>query len=370
MINKDRLTSLFVELVSIDNPSKHEREMCDRLKKELDELNISYEEDNAGELIDGNCGNLYAYVDGDLDAKPIILSAHMDSVDPAVGKKAIVHPDGLITSAGDTVLGADDLSGVAAILEAVRAVKESGKPHRPFELLFDVGEEIYCQGIKKFDFSKLKSDEAYIFDLTESIGTAAVQAACIIAFEAHIKGKAAHAAFNPNSGIHAIKVASEAISRCNLGKVDDTTINIGLISGGTATNVVPEECVIKGEARGFKNEYALDQIELVRKEIEKACKDNGAEFTFDIDILFSAVDTPRDGIIVKRFEKACKEHNLPVNLISTYGGSDNNYFVEENVNGLVIACGMSTVHSCKETSHVNDLENTAKIIESLLLTDM
>ena len=90
MINKDRLTSLFVELVSIDNPSRHEREMCDRLKKELDELNISYEEDNAGELIDGNCGNLYAYVDGDLDAKPIILSAHMDSVDPAVGKKAIL----------------------------------------------------------------------------------------------------------------------------------------------------------------------------------------------------------------------------------------------------------------------------------------
>ncbi|MFR6009941.1 MAG: hypothetical protein ACLUHH_05485 [Christensenellales bacterium] len=115
MINKDRLTSLFVELVSIDNPSRHEREMCDRLKKELDELNISYEEDNAGELIDGNCGNLYAYVDGDLDAKPIILSAHMDSVDPAVGKKAIIHPDGLITSAGDTVLGADDLSGVVTI---------------------------------------------------------------------------------------------------------------------------------------------------------------------------------------------------------------------------------------------------------------
>lgn len=370
MINKNRLISLFTELVSIDNPSRHEKEMCERIKKELDDLNISYDEDNAGELIGGNAGNLYAYVDGDLNAKPIILSAHMDSVDPAVGKKAVVHPDGLITSEGNTVLGADDLSGVASILEAVRAVRESGKPHRPFELLFDVGEEIYCQGIKNFDFSRLKSDEAYVFDLTESIGTAAVQAACIIAFEAHIIGRAAHAAFNPNDGIHAIKTASEAISRCKLGKIGDTTINIGLISGGTATNVVPEECIIKGEARSFQNELALEQIELVRKEIEKACRDNGAEFTFNIDILFSAVNTPKDDITVKRFENACKENNLPVNLISTYGGSDNNYFMEKDVKGIVIACGMSTVHSCKETSHVNDLENTAKIIESLLLSDI
>ena len=160
MIHTDRLTRLFLALASIDNPSRQEAAVSTYIKNQLDELGIRWREDGTGELIHGNAGNLYGYLPGALDLPPILLSAHMDSVDPAVGKHPTLHPDGTITSDGTTVLGADDLSGVAAILEAVRSVEESGAAHRPIELLFDVAEEPYCAGIQHFDFPSLQSKEA------------------------------------------------------------------------------------------------------------------------------------------------------------------------------------------------------------------
>jgi len=149
--------------------------MCDYLKKALTELSIPFEEDDTASKINGNCGNLYAYVEGEKALPPILLSAHMDSVEPAKKKSCIFHPDGTITSDGTTVLGADDLAGICAILEAITSIKEDGIAHRPVEIVIDVSEETYCEGIQQFDFSRLKSKEAYVFDLTGPIGGAAYQ---------------------------------------------------------------------------------------------------------------------------------------------------------------------------------------------------
>lgn len=212
MIQEKRVWELFSELVSIDNPSLREEKMCERIKIFLENLQIPYEEDDTGSKIGGTSGNLYAYVEGDNSLPPLLFSAHMDSVSPAVGKKVVLHEDGTITSDGSTVLGADDLSGVCAILEALTSLKEDGTPHRPLELLFDVAEETYCAGIRQFDFSRLKSKEAYVFDLTGDIGGAAYQAPAIVSFTAGFTGKATHAAFSPEEGIHAIKAAALAVN--------------------------------------------------------------------------------------------------------------------------------------------------------------
>ena len=240
MIHTDRLTRQFLTLASIDNPSRQEAAVSTYIKTQLDELSIQWCEDGTGEIIHGNAGNLYGYLPGQLDLPPILLSAHMDSVDPAVGKRPILHPDGTITSDGTTVLGADDLSGVAAILEAVRSVQESGAAHRPIELLFDVAEEPYCAGIQHFDFPSLQSKEAYILDLTGPVGSAAYQAPSILAFKAQFTGRAAHAAFSPELGIHAVQAAAQAVVSLPGGPVGDTTENVGTITGGSAYNVVPE----------------------------------------------------------------------------------------------------------------------------------
>ena len=86
MIQQKRLMDLFAGLVSIDNPSLHEAEMCARLKEELRALGAEPREDDTAAKIGGNAGNLYAYFEGEEGMEPLLLSAHMDSVEPACGK--------------------------------------------------------------------------------------------------------------------------------------------------------------------------------------------------------------------------------------------------------------------------------------------
>lgn len=141
MINQDRFIHRFQELVAIPNSSREEAAMCDYLKKALTTLSIPFEEDDAASKINGNCGNLYAYVEGEKALPPILLSAHMDSVEPAKKKNCVFHPDGTITSDGTTVLGADDLAGICAILEAITSIKEDGITIHQGVSLADVADE-------------------------------------------------------------------------------------------------------------------------------------------------------------------------------------------------------------------------------------
>ena len=249
MIREERLLGAFRELVSIDNPTLRERGVCDHLLRRYAALGIRLQEDGTGAAIGGNAGNLYAFVPGDEALAPVLLSAHTDAVSPACGKRAVFHPDGRITSDGTTVLGADDLAGQCAILEAVTSVLEDGAPHRPFELLFDAAEESYCTGIQRFDFSRLRAKLAYVFDLSGPVGGAAYQAPSILSFRAVFTGRAAHAAFSPEEGRHAIRAAAQAAAQIPCGRVGELTVNVGTIAGGTADNIVPDRCTVTGEVR-------------------------------------------------------------------------------------------------------------------------
>ena len=145
-VNEQRAVDEFQELTAIDASSFGERQMADRLIVKLKELGFEVEEDNAGEHFGGNAGNLYAYLPGDLPGDPVLLSGHMDTVEPSKGKKGIIGEDGVIRSAGKAVLGADDVAGLVEILEGIRSVKEAGVPHRDIEILFAIAEELYIKG--------------------------------------------------------------------------------------------------------------------------------------------------------------------------------------------------------------------------------
>lgn len=232
-INEQRIRDEFAELVEIDSLSFAERDMADCLKKKLLSMGFSVEEDNAGSHYNGNAGNVYGYLKGTLPGEPILLSAHMDVVEPGIGRQAVFSGDGRITSAGDTVLGADDVAGIVEILEGIRAVLEAGLPHRDIEVLFPIAEELYIKGTNVFDFEKIRARDAYVLDLSGKIGTAALQAPSIISFQVTVRGKAAHAGFEPEKGIHAVALMSKAIGKIKQGHIDEkTTFNIGTVMGG------------------------------------------------------------------------------------------------------------------------------------------
>lgn len=366
-IDSARLTDLFLELVAVDSPSYGERAMADLLTRKLRSLGFTVTEDDAAEKLGGTAGNLIATMPGSLDLPPLLLCAHMDTVAPAFGKKAVLEPDGKIRSAGDTVLGADDLAAVAAIIEAVTVLKEQGIPHRPIELLISAAEEPYCRGAAVLDTGLLQAKEAYVLDLDAPVGTAAVSAPTILDFEIRCEGRSSHAGFAPEKGVSAILAAANAMTLFPGGRVSpETTLNYGLIEGGKQTNIVPDVCTVRGEIRSSDDAFAFSLLERVKQTFRECCHRLGAEAVFRDRCLVHAYETPKDSPVVRRYEKVCGSLGFPVELVRTFGGSDNNCLAYGGIQGIVIASAMHGCHTCDEYTTVQELTDVAAITAALL----
>ena len=365
--DRQQVLEEFDELARIDSESFGDREMADRLKEKLAELGIQAKEDDTAEKIGGNAGNLFGTLKGGLSGTPILLSGHMDTVAPGIGKKPVFHEDGTITSDGTTVLGADDLTGVIAILEGIRAAQEAGIPHRDIEILFAAAEEPFTRGSSEFDFSQMKAKESYVLDVTGPVGTAILQAPTILSFEAAVKGRAAHAGFEPEKGIHAIQTAARAIAALKLGHVDEeTTLNVGLISGGSVVNAVPELCTCRGEIRSYSHEKAMETLEDVRAVFETAVKEAGAELSFTHRLHVKAFHLEPVAPVAVHFAGACRTLGIEPKFGSTFGGSDGNTMMQHGIPCAVLSCGMYDVHSVREYAKVGDIVNGARLIAELI----
>jgi tripeptide aminopeptidase len=365
-INRDRLLGRFSALVSIDSPSFAERPMSIALSSALRELGLSVREDDSAEKTGGSCGNLFAFLDGTLPLPPLLFCAHMDTVEPSRGKQAVFHSDGTITSGGDTVLGADDVSALAAILEALTALKESGDPHRPVEILFTAAEEPYCEGSRAADLSCLRAKEAYVFDLAGPVGDAALAAPTILDFEMTFLGRAAHAGFAPEDGIHAVRAAAEAVAVIPCGRVNGATVNIGTISGGTADNIVPDRCAVTGEIRSLDDEEARAYLALVFDEARRAAEKYGAKIETKSGTRCTACRVPADGPTVRRFADACRTAGFAPRLRETFGGSDGSTLAQRGISSLVAATAMNACHTCREYTTADELTRAAKLALALM----
>ena len=358
---------VFGELVAVDAPSLKEKQMAEQLVRLFGELGIRLEEDDSGEKSGSDTGNLYGYVQGEPEADTVLLSAHMDTVMPACGKKAVFAEDGTVTSDGTTVLGADDLAGITAIYEAVKYVREKALPHRSFELLFTTGEELYGRGANAFNCGRLRAGRAYVLDLTGPVGDAAYAAPSILSFRACIRGRASHAGFEPEAGISAIAAAARGIAALRQGRIDEeTTANIGVISGGEGVNVVAPECVVKGEVRSLKHEKALALLKEYQACFEEAAKAAGAELEWEESVDIRAYETPPEGAAAEAYRAAVKKAGCEARLYKTFGGSDNNVFALHGIEGLVIASAMNRVHTCREYSSIHEIAKVAEIVIHLL----
>lgn len=367
--DKERIRKEFEELVRIDSISFAEREMADRVKDKLLKLGFEVSEDEAGSRYGGNAGNIYGFLKGDLPGGPVLFSAHLDTVQPGTGKEAVDAEDGSgrITSKGDTILGADDVAGIVEILEGIRMVQEEGLSFRDVEVLFPIAEEVYIKGTEAFDFRKIRAEEAYVLDLGGPVGTAALQAPSLVSFRVTIDGRAAHAGFAPEEGINAIAAMGRAISKIRQGRIDEeTTLNIGTISGGKATNIVSERCVCEGEIRSYSNRKALDMARELQTVFEDAAEEAGAacEAKFNVDL--TAYKIEEGAAAVKHFIGACERLGITPKLTRTFGGSDNNNFAKHGINGIVLSCGMYEAHSVREYTTQQDLELGARLVAELI----
>lgn len=358
----------FCELVRIDAESGEEAELANAVAGKLRDLGFDVTQDDAGSQFGGNAGNVIGRLPGAPGRERILLSAHLDRVTP--GKGIVPSIDGdRIVSGGDTVLAADDLGGVVAIIAGIRMARAACKELPPLDVVFTVSEERGLKGARHLDYSQIQSKTGYIFDASSPVGVVVVQSPTHISVDATIKGRAAHAAVNPEGGISAICVAADAISKFPFGRVDDqTTANIGIISGGRATNIVCEKVSFKGEVRSLDAERALSLAKEIAEQIETTAAKHGAlaEVTTTVD--YYGFTISRDARVVKRAQEALAMSGRKAVFESTMGGSDGNIFNTKGIESVVLGMGAMDVHSTKECLPISELVAAGELARDLILT--
>ena len=378
MINRDRLAQTFKLLVGIDSVSKEEGAICSEIRKILVSLSAETVIDGAGDRIGSNTGNLIARFAGNRltankQIEPLLLNAHMDTVEPGRGINVVLK-DGNFTSSGSTILGADDKSSIAVILETIRVLQENDLQHGPLEIVFTICEEIGLLGAKHLDYSLINAKYGYTLDAfdTQGIVTRA-PAANRIEFKIH--GKDAHAGAEPEKGINAIVLAGKAIAGLDTGRIDyETTCNIGIIEGGIAVNIVPNMVTVKGEARSHDKEKLskiTNKIVSSFKEVVENCRKDSPDdripyVDIHIEKDFPLTNVPDNHPVVAIAQKAAANLGTKMVAKTTGGGSDANIFFEKGIITGVLGTGMRDVHTVRESIRLDDMVKTAELLLEII----
>ena len=362
MVNKERMIAEFIELVAVPCPSKDEAQEAALIMEKLRQLGLEPVMDKAHEKTGGTCGNVWAYVKGNVPEAPVLFfEAHMDSVAPTTGTK-VVRRDGILYSDGTTTLGGDDKVGITAMLETVRALQEDGAPHGDIQLCFTVSEEIGCLGVVNMDKAWIKADYGYCLDIGGTPGEITYAAPKLYDIFVTVKGKAAHAGVASEEGINAIMLAAKAISKLPAyGRLDkETTLNIGMFNGGVGNNIVCPEVKFVIDMRSLN----VPRLEKLKEDtlaiIKETCEAGGATVEFEVVEGCPAVELSPDHESIKLAAQAAESLNFKVELKTTGGCSDGNYLCGYGLPCGLLATGMSNVHTTEEYLKEEDLFNTAR----------
>ena len=356
MIDRDRLVQTFCDIVRIDSPSGEEDAIAADLRARLEELKFAVEEDANGNLVASEGGD-----------EPLMLSAHMDTVEPGRGIKPSVADDRIVSD-GTTILGGDCKAGVAAILEALESVREQDLQHRPVQIVLTRGEEVGLLGARGLDMSMVRARNGVVFDGNGPVSRVTIASPTYMKFDVAITGRGAHAGVEPEKGLSAIRVAVDIISRLPQGRLDEeTTFNVGTIQGGTVRNAVPEEASFSGEFRS-RNMETFDLLTMqVREALDETRRDyREAVIRDEIEIEFHMYALGPDDAMVRMASKVLEDVGLRAVLEPSGGGTDANVFNRMGIPSVVVGMSTNEMHTVREYVSVPDLMDTARFCEALL----
>lgn len=362
MINKERLLNTFMDYVRIDSETKNEKAISEKIAQDLRDLGLEVYIDNAGEKIGSNGNNVYCFLEGSTDLEPVMFSAHMDTVTPGINIEPYID-GGYIKSRGNTILGGDDKSGVAAIMEALRTIKENNLPHRPIEAIFSICEEGGLNGAKHADLSKIKSKSAIILDSGGGPETITIKAPGQTRIFAKIFGKASHAGVNPEDGISAVMAAAEAVTNMKLLRIDEeTTANVGTLKAEGPTNIVSPLAEVVAEARSHSQEKLDLQTNHMIECLKSSAEKYGARLEYTIEECYSAYRLDENDELVETIASICRNMGKEVKKLPSGGGSDANIYNKNGIKSVTVGTGMELAHTIDERLNIEDFINASKVV--------
>src|SRR5436190_8041214 len=362
------VVDLFTELAALPSPPGEERAVADAVTRYLRDLGLDVDEDGAGAKVGSTIGNLYCRVDPTAGGAgtPVFLCAHLDTVPPTGPIKPVID-DGFVRNDGGTILGADNKSAVAAMLEATRRVLAENRPHAGLELLFTPKEEVGLLGAGAFDHDRFRADIGYVYDQAAAIGEVILGAPYSHSMEVRFHGRAAHAGMYPEEGRSAIAAAARAIADLRLGRLDDeTTANVGVINGGTAGNIVPEWCTFLAEARAHDERKLGEVVQEMLDAIAFAGGLEDCEVETEVHKSYRGYRFKRDDDRVRIAHTALERSGFTPTYALSGGGADANVFNERGLRCLNLANGMQDIHTPDERIAVDDLDRMVDVTLALL----
>jgi tripeptide aminopeptidase len=357
---------LFLELAALRSPSGEERAVADVVSAYVRDLGLEVDEDEAGAAVGSTIGNLYTRLEPTAEGVPIFLCAHLDTVPPDGSLEPVVD-EGVVRNAGGTILGADDKSAVAVMLEATRRVLAENRPHAGIELLFTPKEEVGLLGAAAFDHTRLHAQLGYVYDQAAPIGEIILGAPYSQAMQVRFHGRASHSGMYPEEGRSAIAAAARAIADLRLGRIDDeSTANVGTIQGGTAGNIVPEWCSFDAEARSHDERKLADLVQEMLETFAFAASLADCEVETSVKKSYRGYRFKRDDPVVRLAATALERSGHPPTYGLSGGAADANVFNERGLPCLNLANGMTSIHTADEHIAVDDLDAMVEVTLALV----
>lgn len=355
MIHSD-VIDIFKEIVQIDSITGEEVHISRDIQKRLEKMGIDATIDD--------CGNVISFVPGDDSQEPLFLNAHLDTVEPGRGIEPYIDDEGYLRSKGETILGADNKTAVAAILAALKLLADEDFKHNcPLEVVFTTSEESGSHGAVGLDYSQLKSTKGYSSDASNRTpGEIIIASPFYNRFDIELKGIAAHAS-RPDIAKNVIPVFVEAVSQIELGRVnEDTLVNIGVVQSGDVVNTIPGSMIVSGEVRSMIE----DDVEKYTQSLVTSFEQSGNKYGVKV---ISNVVRENDGFKLSKDNEFVQETISKLNRIDgmepklsiSWGCYDANIFVTHGITVLNIADGSKDSHTVDERIKVEHLENLARV---------
>ncbi len=350
-----RMIKQFMEMVQIDSESGNEARFIDYLLKEFKKIGATARKDAYGNLV----AKLPAK--RSKSRKPILLSCHADTVQPGKGIRPKLA-GGVIRSAGDTILGADDKAGIAEMLEALRVA-----PVRPaIEVAISRQEEVGLHGVKNMDYRLLAARRGFLLD-NDTLDTIVIGGPSYFAIDVEVQGRAAHAGMEPEKGINAIAAAARAIAVLKLGRLDkETTANVGVISGGLIRNGVPAKACFLAECRSLTHRKAKALAAKMERTIKREVAKAGAKALVKVDNLCKAVAIPADAWTVVTAQKALAVVGVRARTTFITGFTDASIYNNHGIEMAVVGIGARSEHSTEEHIRVADMEKAVRMLVEIM----
>lgn len=364
-MSKARLVKTFEELVTIDSVSGNEEKIHALLKEKFLSFGMDIKEDQSMESTGLGANNLIATLKGDSEKEPLMFSSHTDTVTPGNGIQ-MIEKDGILYSKGETILGADDKAGIAIMIEAIQRLKEDSIDTGNLEFVLSPGEEIGLIGSSALDMSMIEASMGYVLDSGGSVGRVTIASPTLFMYDVSITGKAAHAGLEPEKGVSAVAILSDALKKIKMGRIDErTTANIGVIQGGEATNIVMDSLLVKGEVRAIDPAKADTLIAEMVAAFEEAASLHGGEVTIDIRKMATGFDVSDDEQVMTLLLSAGEQLGYEIIRETSGGGSDANVFNEKGKRVVNLSVGYEKIHTTEEYIPVEEMEKAVLLVIEL-----